>query len=187
MWKWCLAVFMCVYYVLVVGSLVTPAYGGQPQDVLSDQTVVFPTYEQTPDPNDILLKLNEAREATGLKPLIPHAELGLVAQARANDMHIRSYYAHINPEGLYYYDLLREAGIRNAGSCENLNLSSSHSSQTYVDDWLQSPNGHKECALDSTVTHAGYAVIPVDPQAAQPSYIVVAIHAALTAPATAAQ
>lgn len=178
MWKWIIGIAACAYYFIVLGSLLTSVNLTNTSEVLGESTVSFATSQNTPDPNDILLQVNAARQQRGIATLQPDKELGLIAQKRANSMHMHSYYSHEAPDGSYYYDLLREASYSTLSSCENLNLSDEFSSQRHVNDWLNSKAGHRECALDDSLTRAGYAAVPLDPQADKPSYIIVAIHAA---------
>ena len=147
--------------------------------VLSSATVRFNRIAGAPDPNDIFSMVNSHRVSAGLAPLRPNAGLGEVATRRAQDMAGRNYYAHQDPDGLYYYDYLQGADFdKDNYSCENLDLQFTLLPAQYVKDWLDSKKGHRECMLADQATDGGYAAVPA-PQLSgrQTAYIVVAIHA----------
>ncbi len=134
-----------------------------------------------PNVNDIFNDVNNHRFERGLPPLQKDVDLTQIAIGRAEDMAKRTYYAHKDPEGLFYYDILRQQGIETGYSCENLGLRFGTATPPYINDWLNSTKGHRECLLDPTVNRAGYAVSVLDTSAHSgndiPAYIVVAIHA----------
>lgn len=146
--------------------------------VLSSSTIRFQQPEDAPDLNAIFAEANSYRVQKGLKPLRPNLELAKVANERAQDMASRNYYAHKNPEGQYYYDRLPGVGFDNKNfSCENLDLQFTVATDRYINDWLGSQKGHRECMLDSRLTDVGYAVAASQQLAGnQTAYIVVAIH-----------
>lgn len=137
----------------------------------------FQEQYNAPSPNDIFRLVNEQRARQGFQPLRPNILLGSVAEQRADDMVRRNYYAHKNPDGKYYYDFLSGSGAESNYSCENLDLQFSMEPSRYVDDWLNSSAGHRECLLNSNVADAGYAVRIMDNlHGTQAAYIVVAVH-----------
>lgn len=157
------------------------SYASAPSgNVLAVQSVGRPFVAPAgmPDPNEIFDQVNKARQAAGLPALIRDDKLADIATTRAQDMSTRAYYAHKSPEGLYYYDLLEQSGYNATYNCENLNLDFTTQANTYVSSWLRSEAGHKECALDSRVTKAGYAVSTIANNSTDvtPSYVIVAIH-----------
>lgn len=93
-------------------------------------------------------------------------------------MQKNSYYDHADPEGKYFYDLMQDSGYKVEYGCENLDLQFTRSSKVYVNDWMQSKKGHRECLLNPRVEEAGYAVVRIKPMGGEdvPTYIVVAIH-----------
>lgn len=149
------------------------------QKVLSATNFRFPEPSGNPDPNAILEKVNLVRSENGLSPLRPNIRLSEIAQSRAKDMSDRGYYAHKNPDGLYYYDFLKDGFSSGSSySCENLDLGFTLLTDTYVSDWLNSDKGHRKCLLEDRVTDAGYAVATIDKlSGSQTAYVVVAIHA----------
>ena len=149
------------------------------QQVLSATTVKFKELSGKPSPNEIFERVNAIRVESGLEPLTPNTKLAEVAEARAKDMSNRGYYAHKSPDGLYYYDYLKDGFSSGSSySCENLDLGFTLSADTYVSDWLNSDKGHRKCMLENRVTDAGYAVATIDKlSGGQPAYVIVAIHA----------
>lgn len=156
--------------------------GSETGMVKSSTSIRFTTMDGAPDPNEIFGAVNVQRTAAGLLPLRPNAELADVATMRAQDMAARNYYAHKNPDGLYYYDYFAGKKFdKNGYSCENLDLQFTILTRQFINDWLGSSKGHRECMLADNATDAGYAVVPVHRLAGgSTAYVVVAIHAQST-------
>ena len=124
--------------------------------------------------------VNANRTANNLEPLVKNVNLTKLANDRAADMVARNYYAHKNPDGYMFFDLLEQQNYQTGFACENLDLSFINDPNQYVNDWKNSAKGHKECMLDSRLTDAGYAIVAFDPSDSVDGieeYIVVAIHA----------
>lgn len=145
------------------------------------QPVRFVQVPNAPDPNGVFELVNQQRSGAGLDPLQPDSQLMAVAEARAQDMARRRYYAHENPDKKHFGHLLIDARVRANYSCENLNLNFTQESHRYVDDWLSSTTGHRTCMLHPDVVRAGYAVAVWDEVSVmgvpQQAFVVVAIHA----------
>ena len=145
-------------------------------------SVTFPTRSGLPNPNDILSAVNATRIQNSQTVLRGDAVLSQLAEERADDMVARSYYAHKNPDGNNFFNLLQQKNAEPAYACENLNLQSSLEAYDYAKDWYASTKGHRECMLNPNVTRAGYAVRAMYETASsgglyQTYYVVVAIHA----------
>lgn len=155
------------------------AYGTADNAVLSARTVRFDKVAGVSDPNEIFELVNQRRSEAGLTRLRANTKLAELARARAEDMAGRNYYAHRNPEGQYYYDLLNGTGFdKNLYSCENLDLQFTDTPGQYVADWMDSNKGHRECLLAARATDAGYASVATHQFGSdRTAYIVVAIHA----------
>jgi uncharacterized protein YkwD len=153
----------------------------------SAEEVLAASSEQQAIPTDVLnadtieAGVNLERTKRGLQSVKIDPRLTAIAEVRAYDMKQRGYYAHKNPDGLYYSDLIIQAGIKHAYSCENLDINYGTNYMMYINDWLNSRAGHRECMLNGSVGSAGYAVISLEgeglKQGLQNAYIVVAIHA----------
>jgi uncharacterized protein YkwD len=161
-------------FLLVRPHLLASAISPQP----TTPAPAFVAPSGLPNPNDIYSLVNRERLLKGLSPLERDAALSRIAQQRAQDMTDRHYYNHQSPDGLYFYDLIRQANHQVAYACENLDLAYTLNATSYVSDWLLSAKGHRECLLDNRVTSAGYAVTSYQaPGSPTSGYIVVAIHA----------
>jgi uncharacterized protein YkwD len=141
----------------------------------------FQTKPGLPDPNAVYDQVNAVRVQHGLQPLARSDTLATIAGKRAADMSAFDYYAHRSPSGLYFYDMFGENHYLAGFACENLDLEFSKLTDQYVNDWLASTKGHKECMLSPKVTEAGYATAEIKTSTATnpdvPSYLVVAIYA----------
>ena len=74
----------------------------------------------TPQEADFTGRLNSARVAAGLPPLIVDAGLVAVARIRSNDMAARNYFSHTSPDGQTAFSLLDQWGIPYGWAGENL-------------------------------------------------------------------
>lgn len=173
--------------VLLLVSFITGYYNSVPPTTKAEDqhtTVVksaihFETLPDVPDPNKILDLVNELRIQNGLLPLEADAQLASEASDRSHDMVRRKYYAHQNPDGLNFFQILEAKNIEPDYACENLALESSSEETVFIESWETSTSGHKECMLNPRVTRAGYSVVQLygpDDGADARYYVVVAIH-----------
>ena len=133
-----------------------------------------------PSVDEVFDKVNLERAKNGLEPLVKNSVLTEVALARARDMKSQNYYAHADKDGLYFYDMLVKQNYDIGFACENLDMSFSNKTSSYVADWMNSRKGHKECLLDSKITYAGYALFTYgdsEDSSDETAYLVVAVHA----------
>lgn len=70
----------------------------------------------------MLVLVNQARAAHGLKPLSADAQATEVARAHSRDMLASGYFSHVSPQGQTPFDRLRQAGVRYRTAGENLAL-----------------------------------------------------------------
>jgi hypothetical protein len=133
-----------------------------------------------PDTDELMHHVNSARSAHKSPPLRANMQLEAVALARAADMAKRQYYAHKDPDGKYYYDLLSTEDIFPDYSCENLDLVFVPDTKSVAQEWLGSLNGHRECVINQGLVEAGYAVTKLDlidfNGNLNSAYLIVAIH-----------
>lgn len=133
-----------------------------------------------PSVDEVFDKVNAQRVKNGVEPLIKNSVLTEIAQARARDMNAQNYYAHENKNGLYFYDLIKQKNYSVGFACENLDMSFSTSTSSYVADWMNSRDGHRECLIDNRITDAGYALVAIgdkENSIDEKAYLAVAIHA----------
>lgn len=82
-----------------------------------DDAVVRPYLEA-----EMLKMVNEERAKEGLKPLKADPELARVARAHSQDMFVRGYFAHVNPDGKNPFDRMKAAQVQFRAAGENLAL-----------------------------------------------------------------
>ncbi len=85
-----------------------------------DKAIARPVLEA-----EMLEMINREREKNGLKPLKADPELTLVAREHSQDMFVRGYFAHIDPEGKSPFDRMKVANISFLTAGENLALAQS--------------------------------------------------------------
>lgn len=149
----------------------------QPRTPQVASAVSFAASSAMPNPNEILRLVNEQRISQNLEPLHADALLAQVAEDRAVSMAAEGYYSHTSPSGKSYFDLLKAKSTAPSFACENLGLESSKSANLFVESWLTSQRGHKECLLSTRTTRAGYAVREMYRNGSEVHFVVVAIHA----------
>jgi uncharacterized protein YkwD len=175
-----LVVLLLASCLWLVQSMVTTIYSDATPQVKSLNTVTFKHTPDGPDPNEVFTLANQSRETEGLPPLKANVLLTAVAESRAADMAKNHYYAHKDPSGHFYYDQFIHNKFSVAYSCENLDLEYGNDAITYVNDWLSSPFGHRQCLLNKEITDAGYAVTQIKDVdyggTNRTAYIVVAIY-----------
>lgn len=133
---------------------------------------------QTPDTGELVVRINNARRTTGKKVLTTDSTLQAVAETRLKDMITHQRYEHRDSSGKYFYDLLREQSYATHYSCENLDIETTALPQVFIDRWLDSSTGHRECLLHEDVSRVGVAsgIFTTDDQARK-NYLVVVIFA----------
>jgi uncharacterized protein YkwD len=104
----------------------------------------------------MLTRVNKERANRGLAPLRRHPTLDKVAQAHADDMFARRYYAHDTPEGKTVMDRIQAKGYRARFSGENI-ARGQYSIDEVMDAWLQSEK-HREHLLSPTYPDVGFGL-----------------------------
>ncbi len=99
---------------------------------------------------------NNARADAHLSPLAENSELTIAAQAKANDMAARGYFAHTGPEGKLAWDWMHEAGYDYAYAGENL-AAHFYNSDEVVQAWLDSPT-HRANVMRSNFSDIGIGI-----------------------------
>jgi len=88
--------------------------------------------------SDLLASTNQVRAANGLGPLTLNAKLNSGAQAKANDMIAKNYWAHNAPDGTQPWAFFISAGYTYTSAGENLAYGFDTSGQV-VNGWMNSP------------------------------------------------
>lgn len=104
----------------------------------------------------MLVLVNIEREKAGVRPLVWKESLAEVGRAHADDMWERSYFAHVNPDGLTPFDRMKRAGITFRTAGENLALA--RTVERAHEGLMNSP-GHKRNILDPAFGHVGMGVV----------------------------
>jgi len=107
--------------------------------------------------SDLLTDTNKMRTNRNLKPLKLNATLSKAAEAKANDMFAKNYWAHVSPDGTEPWDFITSYGYDYIYAGENLAVDFSDS-QKVVDAWYNSPS-HRENLLNTHYTEIGFAVV----------------------------
>ena len=159
-----IAVNVLVSFGLFAGFLLnfTNSTSARTPEVLSNSTINSTpsnTYQNAELEATVDL-VNQTRSANNVSTLIRSPELDAIAEARAQDMKSRVYYAHKSPDGRYFNNLMDEKQLPYTFACENLNINETTDPDYFVKSWLNSP-AHKDCMLRNGHTKAGYAVVDV--------------------------
>ncbi len=104
--------------------------------------------------NGLLSGTNNERSSNGLGSLTLNSKLNSSAQAKANDMVSKDYWAHNTPSGQEPWVFFDSAGYVYQKAGENLAYGFSTSSSTVV-GWMNSPS-HRANILDGSYTEVGF-------------------------------
>lgn len=105
---------------------------------------------------DLLVLTNQDRANAGLQPLQMNAQLAAAAEAKAQDMFAKDYWAHFAPDGTSPWDFIKAAGYNYVYAGENLARGFS-SSTDVVNAWMASPE-HRANMLSNNYADVGFAV-----------------------------
>ncbi len=99
---------------------------------------------------------NTARTDTGLKKLTVNPKLTAAADAKANDLLDRQYFAHTNPQGKKFWQWIKDQNYKFATAGENLALDFSDADIAH--QTLMDSSGHRANILSPKYTQVGFAV-----------------------------
>lgn len=105
---------------------------------------------------DLLNQTNSQRSGNGIASLGLNGQLNSAAQAKANDMVNKNYWAHVAPDGKQPWDFITAAGYSYTAAGENLAYGFETSADT-VTGWMNSPP-HRENLLNSIFTEVGFGI-----------------------------
>lgn len=117
--------------------------------VNAPKTIAFGTSE-------IASMSNQYRQQSGLADLQINSTLTSSAQAKADDMASKLYFAHDAPDGRTPWDFFNAAGYSYLSAGENLALSN-QAATSVVDGWYNSP-GHRANLLNASYSEVGYGI-----------------------------
>lgn len=123
----------------------------------------------------LLEATNQKRISEGLKPLKFNKSLDIAAQAKAQDMSDRNYWAHVTPDGKQPWVFVDATNYSYRKAAENLAYGFANSNTT-VAGWMNSP-GHRANVMDPDLREVGFGIINVpDYQSKGPQTVVVAMY-----------
>jgi uncharacterized protein YkwD len=122
-----------------------------------DQTVL--SYATNISDEGLLEATNQSRTENNLPILATNPLLDKAAQAKANDMAQRNYWAHSTPEGKEPWYFIEQAGYGYYRAAENLAYGFDTSKLTVV-GWMNSPS-HRANVLDPVLSEVGFGIANV--------------------------
>lgn len=104
----------------------------------------------------MLEMVNDERIKEGLKPLKADPEMTRVARMHSQDMFVRGYFAHVNPDGKDPFDRMKAANVRFLAAGENLALA--QTLEIAHTNLMNSP-GHRANILNPAFGRLGIGVL----------------------------
>lgn len=151
--------------------------GAVPQPLQNNHVLAYATEMSQ---SGLLAGTNSARAANGMAPLSLNGQLNSSAQAKAQDMANKNYWAHVSPDGTQPWYFFDQAGYVYIRAGENLAYGFM-SSQGAVDGWMNSPTHRANILGDYQDVGFGIVNAP-DYQSNGQQTIVVAHYGAKPAP-----
>lgn len=108
--------------------------------------------------SEIIALTNKERAKEGLPPLSFEVHLSSMANAKANDMIQKQYFAHVSPDGIDITQLAKTYDYSYLNIGENLALGDFTSSADVVTGWMNSP-GHRANILNKSFTEIGVSAV----------------------------
>ncbi|MFC1662862.1 CAP domain-containing protein [Patescibacteria group bacterium] len=110
--------------------------------------------------SNIVSLTNSSRAEANLGALSVSSQLTSAAEAKANDMLARDYFAHTTPDGKPFYKWVQEAGYSYSLSGENLALDFSSAESAH--NALMASTSHRDNILNPKFKNIGLAVVSGD-------------------------
>ena len=124
------------------------------EDFFREKTTGFADLERVR--REMLARVNRERATHGLAPLRRHPRLDDAAQAHAQDMFTRRYYAHDTPESKSVMDRIQALGFRARYAGENI-ARGQYSVDEVMDGWMGS-KAHREHLLSRIFDDVGFGL-----------------------------
>ncbi len=141
--------------IAVVGGLLTTFGIGQ-YAAPRYSAAVPPGVRQEAPLYNLIHRINRERTRTGARPLRANGSLMKTAQAHAEDMARRGYFAHSSPEGVQPWQRVEQAGYRYNYVGENIVLGA-RTADMATKLWMDSP-GHRSNILDGKFVETGVGI-----------------------------
>ncbi len=168
-----------LFGVLLAAFFLVRVDAGAIQQPLQQQSKVL-AYATEMSRDGLLAGTNNARSANGLAPLNLNSQLNSSAQAKAQDMADKNYWAHVSPDGTQPWYFFDQAGYAYIRAGENLAYGFM-TSQGAVDGWMNSPSHRANMLGDYYDVGFGIVNAP-DYQSSGQQTIVVAHYGAKASP-----
>ncbi|MBP7859886.1 hypothetical protein KA001_02950 [Patescibacteria group bacterium] len=107
--------------------------------------------------SSLLEETNKTRIDNNLKPVTYSPILEKAAEAKAKNMFLLNYWAHVSPSGKTPWQFIKEAGYKYTFAGENL-AKDFDTSASVVSAWMDSPT-HRENLLNPNYTEIGFAAV----------------------------
>ena len=104
----------------------------------------------------MLVLINKAREAEGLKPLKADPEIAVAARKHSADMFKRGYFSHTSPDGKTPFDRINDEKVRYYTAGENLALAQT---LDIAHNGLMKSPGHRANILRRSFGRVGIAIL----------------------------
>ena len=117
---------------------------------------VTPAYSSTITETNIISLTNQSRTDNGELSLAQNSELDKAAQAKADDMLARGYFAHVTPDGRTPWSFITAAGYNYLIAGENLAVNFTEAEDVET-AWMNSP-GHRANILNKDFKEIGIGI-----------------------------
>ncbi|HYV33286.1 MAG TPA: CAP domain-containing protein, partial [Candidatus Limnocylindria bacterium] len=117
---------------------------------------IAPAFSSAITPDNIINLTNESRQQFALAGLKENSLLDKAAQAKADDMLAKGYFAHNSPDGKTPWDFIQATGYGYLMAGENLAVNFSQAEDVET-AWMNSP-GHKANILNKNFEEIGIGV-----------------------------
>ncbi len=160
--------FMKVYHpfmpllLMITGSLVifSALSGGKPAKVHRTDKAPVLSYATAISSQGLLNYTNQRRATANVGNLTISSKLNQAAQAKANDMASRNYWAHNTPDGTPPWTFITNAGYSYDKAGENLACGFDESNDV-ITGWYNSPS-HRDNLLHPDYKEVGFGVVNAD-------------------------
>lgn len=141
-------------YLPLIVFLIVGLWVGKPFVERSQRGVLAYTTDVTSA--DLLIDTNQARQSQGSAPITLNPQLSRAAQAKANDMVARNYWAHLSPDGKTPWTFIDTTGYAYQKAGENLAFGFANTNDI-VKGWMNSP-AHKQNLVDTAYREVGFGI-----------------------------
>ncbi len=162
--------------VFIFASILLLGCGSNP--IGSDVEDLLPISEIRPLEEEMFDMVNSDRADSGLAPLVHDDELRQVARYHSEDMYLRDYFDHIDPDGESPSDRADNAGIDYVVIGENIEWNMGHSNPVeYAEQGFMASPGHR-----ANILFDGYNAVGVGIASVGDKYYFTQLFAELSAP-----